>query len=27
VPDTAENRQKYGGPMSHAGRRTAANGN
>jgi len=27
VPDTAENRAKYGGPMSHAGRRSAAKGN
>jgi len=27
VPDTAENRQKYGGPMSRAGKRTAAKGN
>lgn len=27
VPDTKENRQKYGGPMSNAGRRTAAKGN
>jgi hypothetical protein len=27
VPDTAENRRKYGGPMSHAGKRTAAKGN
>ena len=27
VPDTAENRAKYGGPMSHAGKRTAAKGN
>lgn len=26
VPDTAENRAKYGGPMSHAGRHTAAKG-
>jgi hypothetical protein len=27
VPDTKENRAKYGGPMSHAGKRTAAKGN
>jgi hypothetical protein len=27
VPDTAQNRAKYGGPMSHAGKRTAAAGN
>jgi hypothetical protein len=27
VPDTAENRAKYGGPQSHAGKRTAARGN
>ena len=27
VPDNAENRAKYGGPMSHAGRHTAAAGN
>jgi len=27
VPDTAENRAKYGGPMSHAGKHTAAKGN
>ena len=27
VPDTAENRKKYGGPMSHAGKRTPAKGN
>lgn len=27
VPDTPENRRKYGGPMSRAGRRTAASGN
>jgi len=27
VPDTAENRQKYGGPMSNKGRRSAASGN
>jgi hypothetical protein len=27
VPDTAENRAKYGGPMSHAGKRTAPKGN
>jgi len=27
VPDTAENRARYGGPMSHAGKRTAARGN
>jgi hypothetical protein len=27
VPDTRENRQRYGGPMSHAGRRTAPKGN
>jgi hypothetical protein len=27
VPDTAENRRKYGGPMSHAGKHTAAKGN
>ena len=27
VPDTAENRAKYGGPMSHAGKRTPAKGN
>lgn len=27
VPDTAENRAKYGQPMSHAGKRTAAKGN
>ncbi len=27
VPDTAENRAKYGQPMSHAGKRTAARGN
>ena len=26
VPDNAENRAKYGGPMSHAGRHTAAAG-
>lgn len=27
VPDTPANRAKYGGPMSHAGRRTAPAGN
>jgi hypothetical protein len=27
VPDTAENRAKYGQPMSRAGKRTAAAGN
>jgi len=27
VPDTAENRAKYGSPMSRAGKRTAAAGN
>ena len=27
VPDTAENRAKYGQPLSHAGKRTAARGN
>jgi hypothetical protein len=27
IPDTAENRKKYGGPMSHAGKRTPAKGN
>lgn len=27
VPDTPENRRKYGQPMSHAGKRTAAAGN
>ena len=27
VPDNAENRAKYGQPMSHAGRATAAKGN
>jgi hypothetical protein len=27
VPDTAENRSKYGDPMSRAGKRTAARGN
>ena len=27
VPDTKANRAKYGGPMSHAGKRTAATGN
>ncbi|HEY1878882.1 MAG TPA: hypothetical protein VGG68_03000 [Caulobacteraceae bacterium] len=27
VPDTAANRAKYGGPNSHAGRRTAPAGN
>jgi hypothetical protein len=27
VPDTPENRAKYGGPMSRAGRHTAARGN
>lgn len=27
VPDTAENREKYGEPMSRAGKRTAARGN
>jgi len=27
VPDTAANRAKYGGPMSHAGKHTAAGGN
>ena len=27
VPDTAENRAKYGQPMSRAGKRTAAKGN
>ena len=27
VPDTAENRAKYGQPLSRAGRRTAARGN
>ena len=26
VPDTRANRARYGGPMSHAGRRTPANG-
>jgi hypothetical protein len=27
VPDTPENRRKYGGPMSHAGKHTTAKGN
>jgi hypothetical protein len=27
VPDTPENRRKYGSPMSHAGKRTPARGN
>jgi len=27
VPDTAENRAKYGGPMSNGGRKTAPRGN
>ena len=27
VPDTPANRAKYGGPMSNAGKRTAARGN
>ena len=27
VPDTPENRRKYGGPMSRAGKHTAAKGN
>jgi len=27
VPDTPENRAKYGGPMSHAGKHTQAKGN
>lgn len=27
VPDTVQNRKKYGGPMSHAGKRTAPAGN
>jgi hypothetical protein len=27
VPDTPENRAKYGGPMSRAGKRTAPKGN
>jgi hypothetical protein len=27
IPDTAENRAKYGQPMSHAGKRTAPAGN
>ena len=27
IPDTAENRAKYGAPMSNAGKRTAARGN
>ena len=27
IPDTPANRARYGGPRSHAGRRTAANGN
>jgi hypothetical protein len=27
VPDTKENRARFGGPNSHAGRRTAAKGN
>jgi len=27
VPDTPENRRRYGGPMSHAGRHTRAAGN
>jgi hypothetical protein len=27
VPDTKENRAKYGQPLSHAGKRTAAKGN
>ncbi len=27
VPDTQENRAKYGRPLSHAGRQTAAQGN
>ena len=27
VPDTPENRAKYGGPMSHAGRHTKPAGN
>ncbi len=27
VPDTAANRAKYGGPMSHTGKKTAPKGN
>jgi hypothetical protein len=27
VPDTPENRRKYGQPLSHAGKMTAARGN
>lgn len=27
IPDTPENRAKYGAPLSNAGKRTAANGN
>jgi hypothetical protein len=27
IPDTPENRQKYGQPLSHAGKRSAAKGN
>lgn len=27
IPDTAENRAKYGGPMSNGGRKTAPRGN
>lgn len=27
IPDTAENRRKYGGPMSRAGQRSPAEGN
>jgi hypothetical protein len=27
VPDTPENRRKYGGPMSRAGKHTAPRGN
>jgi len=27
IPDTAANRARYGGPKSHAGRRTKASGN
>jgi len=27
VPDTRENREKFGGPNSNAGRRTAPKGN
>lgn len=26
IPDTPENREKYGDPLSHAGKRSAANG-